>query len=311
MDLFVTRHGSTLSKTGEVLVVTNDIGKLEYSLRDIESIVITGNANVTTSLMKEAIEKDIDIILVDEYGYPKGRIWGNGASKRSKIKKGQLLCSQNSTGLELAKEWIIEKISNMNAHISELTRGPECKKLIEFQEAIKKETDASKIRGYEGNATRYYFSIISKFVPQEFRFTKRSFRPALDEFNALLNYFLGILYNKVEKFVILGGMDPNFGFFHRDDYNRASFVFDLIEKYRDIAYRRVLKLFRENKVRKSYFNKKENEVILNDTGKKELIPFIFDDLNKTVLVKGKRIKKLEKIQKEIYSIGQYFLSITA
>ncbi|MDX8337022.1 CRISPR-associated endonuclease Cas1 [Candidatus Cetobacterium colombiensis] len=309
MEVFISQDGCALYKSEELLIITNKKEKLEYSYRDVSSILISGNVRLTTGFLREAIENNIDIVILDKYGYPKGRFWNTGVSTISKIRKGQLLCSKSTLGLEISKQWIEDKVLNMNFHLSDLTKQQDLLDIIKFQNSLKDNVDLNSIRGFEGNVSKIYFSIVSQMLPKQFQFLKRSFRPALDEFNALVNYFLGILYNRIEKSSLIAGIDPNLGFFHRDDYNRPSFVFDFIEKYRYIAYTSATKFFRANKVRKSYFTNENNSFYLNDDGKKNLIPLYYNELNKSVTFKGKKIKTIDKIQQDLFEVAKYFIKI--
>ena len=51
------------------------------------------------------------------------------------------------------------------------------------------------------------------------------------------------MYSNVERACILAGLDPFIGIMHVDNYNRQSFVFDLIEMYRIYIDQIVFKLF--------------------------------------------------------------------
>jgi CRISPR-associated protein Cas1 len=90
---------------------------------------------------------------------------------------------------------------------------------------------APTLRGWEGQASRIYFSTIVKYLPEEFQFEQRSQHPAMDVTNAFLNYGYGILYGKIEGALIKSGIDPYIGILHRDDYNRPVLVYDIIELY--------------------------------------------------------------------------------
>ncbi len=111
---------------------------------------------------------------------------------------------------------------------------------------------ADTLRGLEGTAGRLYFETLSYVLPNDYQFNGRSSRPALDAFNAFLNYAYGILYSKTEKSLIIAGIDPYLGFLHRDDYNQLSMVYDFIEPYRIYADEVVFRLFTAKKVNKSH-----------------------------------------------------------
>ena len=86
--------------------------------------------------------------------------------------------------------------------------------------------------GIEGNMARVYWRFLSESLPQPYQFPKRSRRPAQDMFNAALNYLYGMLYSVTESAALAAGLDTHLGFLHADEYNRPTFVFDLIEPYR-------------------------------------------------------------------------------
>ena len=145
------------------------------------------------------------------------------------------------------------------------------KQKIESAEANHIKKVADQIRAWEGNAGRAYFETLSFVLPRHYQFQGRSFRPAVDPFNAFLNYAYGMLYSKVEKSLILAGLDPFVGFLHRDDYNYKSLVYDFIEPYRVFAEKVVFTLFSSKKVRQDHYEEITGGVKVNKEGKVLLI----------------------------------------
>ncbi len=128
---------------------------------------------------------------------------------------------------------------------------------------------------------KLYYSILSRLIPDPYKFDGRSFRPARDEFNCMLNYAFGVLYGKVEKACVIAGLDPFVGIMHTDNYNKKSLVFDLIENYRDYALRVVFSMFSRKKVNKEYFDKISGGLKLNKEGKKALLVELSEYFDKT------------------------------
>lgn len=114
-------------------------------------------------------------------------------------------------------------------------------------ESISKEKTVEQVRysiqGYEGTASRTYFSILGQLIINPYSFKGRSKNPAKDPFNCMLNYCYGILYSSVEKACIIAGLDPYIGIMHTDNYNKKALVFDLVEMYRGYMDEFVFKLF--------------------------------------------------------------------
>ena len=163
---------------------------------------------------------------------------------------------------------------------------------------------ADTIRGIEGTAGRLYFETLSNVLSEEYKFDGRSSRPAKDPFNTFLNYAYGVLYGKIEKALIIAGLDPYVGFMHRDDYNQLSFVFDFIEPYRIYADTVVFRLFSAKKVNKSYADKITGGYYLNKEGK-ELLIKAFNNYfeEETIRYKGRNQTRSNAIQMDAHSFA--------
>lgn len=127
------------------------------------------------------------------------------------------------------------------------------------------------MRGLEGTAGRLYWQTLSELTPEPYRFSGRSFRPAVDAFNAFLNYGYGVLYSRVEKALMTAGLDPYVGFMHRDDYNQKSMVFDFIEPYRSLVDHVVFRLFSGKKINAAHYGDLAGGITLEKPGKEILI----------------------------------------
>jgi CRISPR-associated protein Cas1 len=156
---------------------------------------------------------------------------------------------------------------------------------------------------YEGNSSKHYYSTLAYLIPQEFKFEGRSRRPAKDEFNAMLNYAFGVLYGKVEKALIVAGLDPYIGILHTDNYNKKSLVFDIIEKYRFIATKTVFSLFSTKKVNKNYFDKITKGLKLNKDGKQVLLKNLTEKFEKRKRYNGRMLTNLQIIQHEAHELA--------
>jgi CRISPR-associated protein Cas1 len=321
MQLVINTYGSYLRKQGDCFLVKNEDKVFEVSVRKVDSIMITTSAYLSTDALKFAIENNIDVIFLDEFGNPYGRVWHSKLGSTVLIRRKQLEISATEGGLELAKEWIIKKVENQTDFLGRLKR-PREDKAEKLEESIKGLTEITQkltalsgtiderrgtIMGLEGSAGRIYFDALNYVMPDRFKFEGRSRNPAKDEFNTLLNYGYGVLYSLVEKACIIAGLDPYIGFVHTDNYNKKSLVFDLIEMFRIFAEETVVYLFSGRKIKVEYFDEIKGGFTLNKEGKAVLI----EDLNKTfdesVRYKGRNIQKRNIIQFECHNIANGLL----
>jgi CRISPR-associated protein Cas1 len=317
MQLVINSHGSFIKKQNNCFLVKNEDKVFEVSEKKVDSILITTSATITTDAIKFAVENNIDIVFLDNFGDPYGRVWHSKLGSTTYIRRRQLEISEGQEGFRLAKGWVEQKVENQILFLKDLKKNrPEQKDELDDHIAAMIETKAQlealegnldemrgKIMGLEGMASRNYFAALSFLLPDKWKFNGRSRNPAKDEFNCLLNYGYGVLYSKVEKACIIAGLDPYVGFNHTDDYNKKSFVFDLIEMYRIHIDRTVFNLFSKKQVMDSFFDTIPNGLTLNKEGKAVLIQAVNETFEKEISYGGRNIKIGNTIQFDCHRIA--------
>lgn len=327
MQLFIDSYGAFLHVKDNMFAVRiNKDGESitkKIAPAKIESILLSKGISLSFEAISLALTYNIDILFLEFDGTPIGRVWHSKLGSTTKIRKHQLIASLNPAGVKYVKEWISRKIKNQIEFLKKLKKH-RSGKADEFETIIGKlnsleknicslegnriQDIADKLRGFEGMAGNLYFNFLSSLVAQEYRFSGRSSRPAKDPFNAFLNYAYGVLYSKVEKSLIIAGIDPYLGFLHRDDYNQKSMVFDFIEPYRIFAEEITMKLFTSKKV-----NQKNTEIIangysLNKEGK-ILLMEAFNSYMETerIRYKGKNHTRNNIIQYDCHAFANFLI----
>lgn len=258
------------------------VEKHHIAAHKVKSIWIGEGIALSSEAVKMAIKNNIDIVFLEYNGHPLGRIWHSKLGSTSLIRKKQLEASLGKISVHYIKNWLGQKVENQFLFIQSLRKHRQQhhayldEKMMHIQalltsiqtvEANNVDQIAEQLRGWEGTAGRLYFSTLSFVLPPQYQFQGRSTRPAQDSFNAFLNYAYGVLYSRVEKVLILAGLDPYLGFLHRDDYNYKSMVYDFIEPYRIYADKVVFQLFSAKKVKQSHTDQIANGLRLNKEGK--------------------------------------------
>lgn len=317
MQLVINTYGSYLRKKGNCLLVRKDDKVFEVSVNKVDSILITTAAYISTDAIKFAVDNNIDIVFLDSYGEPYGRVWHPKLGSTTLIRRRQLEMYDKAEGLNLAKKWGNQKFDNQIELLKRLkkTRAEKREELeicVEKIEQIKARMKGLKgtieerrqtMLGIEGMASKKYFEALSLIMPEKFKFKGRSRNPATDEFNAMLNYGYGVLYSMVEKACIIAGLDPYIGFLHTDNYNKKSLVFDIIEMFRTFVDETVVHLFSKRKVKEEYFDKIQNGLSLNKEGKAVLIEALNETFEKTIKYRGRNIKTKNVVQFECHRIA--------
>lgn len=328
MQLFIDTYGTYVHVKDEMFEVripdtdkdkNKEYKKHHFAAKKVTCILMPKAASLSTDAIILALKYNVDIVFIDYNGQPIGRVWHSKLGSTTRIRKAQLLASMNRDGVKWVKTWVGEKISNQTGFIKDLKKHRSSmasfldEKIEKIQnlhislsllEAEHISEIAETIRGLEGTAGRLYFETLSKVLPQEHRFAGRSSRPARDPFNAFLNYAYGILYGKIEKALIIAGIDPYLGFLHRDDYNQLSMVYDFIEPYRIYSEMVVFRLFSGKKVNKSHTDVITNGLSLNKAGKEILVQAYnrFMDVD-TIRHRGRNQTRSNAIQMDAHTFA--------
>ncbi|MCZ7403547.1 MAG: CRISPR-associated endonuclease Cas1 [Candidatus Methanoperedens sp.] len=285
MQLVINTRGAYLKKEKNCFLVKNDDKSFEVSADKVDSILITTSATITTDAIEFAVENNIDIVFLDYFGNPYGRVWHSKLGSTTLIRRRQL---EAEADYETFGQYIV-KISQLKDDLMGMKGSLDEKR--------------GSIMGTEGMASLTYFEALSSIMPDAWKFNGRSRDPAQDAFNCLLNYGYGVLYSHVEKACIIAGLDPYMGFLHTDNYNKKSFVFDLIEIFRIYIDRTVINLFSKKQVHDGLFDRIPGGLYMNKDGKAVLISAINDALDKEIEYNGRNVKVRNTIQMECHSIA--------
>ncbi len=324
MQLVINTIGTTISKNGDCFKLRNNDKKQELSAKKVEQILITTGITITSDAMELALENNIDIVLVDKIGTPLGRLHNNKMGSITTIRKNQLKLEESKLGTILIKEILIQKITNQMKNLREFSNSrnsstkqsiyetidnmnKQLTKIKQIQNTKRIRDIRQTLQGHEGNISKMYFSAVSELLPDKYKFEGRSQRPAKDEFNCMINYGYGIMYSNIEKACVLTGLDPYIGVMHVDNYNKKTFVFDLIERYRGYIDKIVFKLLNTDKMSDDCFDINDGEYYLNQNGKQILIGEYVKTLKEKIRYKERNIEFENIIKYDCQSIANRIL----
>lgn len=321
MELILNTFGVSLNRDNEGFVINTSEGKQRIPAVGIDSIQISRGAQITSDAVMLAIEHEIEVMFMDKTGKPIGRIWSPKYGSISTIRKGQLNFIYSHNAVDWIKEVLLKKIENQQALMllfnnddhPETDTEKNIARLEDYRNKIRTldgdivNDIAPMLRGWEGQASRIYFSTINAFLPEQFRFNIRSQHPALDITNAFLNYGYGILYGRIEGALIKAGVDPYIGVLHRDDYNRPVLVYDIIDMYRIWVDYVVYTLLAQNVITEEFYSVREDgSYWLEALGRRVLIQSLNDYMDEVITVKGVTRSRLTILSLYAQSLAQKF-----
>ncbi|MCY7328451.1 MAG: CRISPR-associated endonuclease Cas1 [Saprospiraceae bacterium] len=293
MQLHLNTYGAYLHVKDAMFDVRKkrDDGTIEsktLAAHKVQSIWLGRGTSLSSDAVRLALMHNVDIVFLENNGQPLGRVWHSKLGSTTRIRKCQLEASLDERCLQWVKTWLGQKVEGQSILLRDLKKhrpqyanylDDKLLQIADLQQKIAALAPAGMtatdwggtMQGLEGTAGRLYFETLSQMLLPAWQFQGRSKRPAQDAFNAFLNYAYGVLYARVEKALMLAGLDPYVGFMHRDDYNHKSLVFDFIEPYRHWADKAVFTLFAGKKVNQSCVDIVTGGVSMNKQGKEVLM----------------------------------------
>lgn len=285
--LFITREKAYASLDGENIVITegkDEIGR--FPLHLLEEIYFFSYVGASPSLMGKCAQKGINLVFLSPNGKFLCRVVGESKGNVLLRKKQYRISDDEHDSYDIARNFIFGKISNCRQTLNRTKRDHENRidavkfvnttdKLKEMMTSVIDSKDMDELRGIEGAAATIYFGAFDDMILQQkddFRFTKRSRRPPLDNINVLLSYVYVMLSSSCASALEMVGLDSYVGFMHSDRPGRKSLSLDLMEELRPcMADRFAITLINNRIVSKNDFALQEDgAVFLTDEGRKKV-----------------------------------------
>ncbi len=285
--LFVTSPDSYLTKEGENIVISvNQEKKLQLPIHTLEGVVCFGYAGASPSLMHLCATRGVGLSFHNEYGKFLARVCGPMQGNVLLRKKQYKVSEDSHFQLSIAKSCIAAKVLNSRNILQRAIRdhkaGIDAEKIenvvnrLQFTlKNIEEANNIDTLRGIEGDASKWYFSVLDELIlhqKDDFYMTSRNKRPPRDNFNALLSFLYTMLAHDVQSALESVGLDPYVGFLHQDRPGRASLALDLMEELRGcLADRLALSLINRKQISAKDFTVKENEAVLMDKDTRKIV----------------------------------------
>ncbi|MBS1775805.1 MAG: type II CRISPR-associated endonuclease Cas1 [Bacteroidetes bacterium] len=249
-------------------------------------IVVLDHQQITISqaLMAKLLDNNVALITCDQTHHPVGLMLNlHGHTLQSQKFKAQL-----ETSIPLKKQlWqqtVSAKIANQAALLQ--AERAENKILIRYAREVK----SGDSENHEAKAAAYYWK---NLFPEYLSFTRqREGAPP----NNLLNYGYAILRALTARSLVMSGLLPTLGIFHRNQYNAYCLADDIMEPYRPFVDRVVCRIVSMN----------GRFLELTPNMKKELLAIPAMD----VVLDGERSPLMNAMQRTTASLAKCFEGAT-
>lgn len=261
--VYITEQGTCISKESHKFIVSKAGQKVfEIPGETLEGLILAGSVQLSSQAVLALLKKDIPVTWISQTGEYYGRLEPPGHVHVAKQEK-QILVRQGDFPLAMGKKIIQAKVHNQVTLLQRYNRRLSSKKVQACVEVILSQArrisnadSRDMLMGFEGIIAKNYFEALGVLVPAEFSFTKRSRRPPLDPFNALLSLGYTLVFREMYTAVASEGLHPYFGFLHALKNHHPALVSDLMEEWRTpIVDSLVLYLIQRKEIKTEHFTK--------------------------------------------------------
>ena len=207
-------------------------------------VFIIGNCSLTSVLIKKCKEYGVSIFLMSNsfkvYASIISFAEGNYLLRMKQYKL--------TNEIEIAKKLIFNKIENQKILL--LERKKEVgNSLSKYQNIILTIDNANDLLGIEGSASKKFFQNYFS----EIGWKRRLPRTKIDSINYLLDLGYTVLFNFIDSLLGIYGFDTYKGFYHKLFFQRKSLVCDLVEPFRCIIDRQIIKSYNLGQIKEKDF----------------------------------------------------------
>lgn len=202
-------------------------------------ILVVGDISISSYLIKHAKKNGVTMSLLDYNLRPISSL-SSGAEGNYILRSQQYKMSE-SHQLIIAKGLIEIKLSNQEKLASYVSGN----NLSLFdRKLLGSIVEVKSLLGIEGSAARSYFGVIFSNLDNFHRIP----RAKLDKTNLLLDVGYSMLFNFVEALANSYGFDLYKGVYHQTFFERKSLVCDLVEPFRPIIDKELVKMIDFDKI---------------------------------------------------------------
>jgi CRISP-associated protein Cas1 len=226
----VSGYGAHIKSTPKTLIIQKKNTIREYPVDEVKNLLIIGGHTLHTNVVLNLTRQGAFISFFESDGTPLGTIRPSGDQTLREMYDLQKAAPRQRFATALAQ-------TSVQARLFFLGREEELKNIrlfyegeLEFLTNSREELafliKLDEIRRLHRMISDMYYEIISRSLPPELGFRRRSMRPHTDPVNAMLSFGYSLLFGNCTVASAGARLDPDGGFLHD---GKNSLIYDLID----------------------------------------------------------------------------------
>ena len=276
----VSGFGAHIKSTQKKLIIQKKNNLEEYPLDSIKNLLIIGGHTISSSTIVNLVKNGACISFFEPDGNPVGIIRPFGDRNDTELHRIQQAIPRHRYAIALAQAAIksrifaIERVQEIQN--TSLFYEGEQQILHNSQSELEYLIKLDEIRRLHRLTTDMYYEIMSRNIPPDFGFRRRTIRPQSDPINAMLSFGYAMLFGNCCVSVIGSRLDPDSGLMHD---GKGSLVQDLIEPLKAEMIDSVVFQVARASLTLSDFEQTPTRCMLSDDLIKEMIGLFHTSIN--------------------------------
>jgi len=230
----------------------------QASCHRLLTVFVIGDFSFTSGLIREAKKRGVSLFFLNHnfgcYAAFSARADGNYL-----LRLAQYALTPEQE-LHIAKNLVENKIKNQISLLKALKKSVDTTFMNDVLGGVHGAEEVKGLLGFEGTASKKFF----KHYFGELNWVRRTPRVKPDIPNFLLDMGYTILFNFVDSLLQLFGFDTYKGCYHKLFFQRKSLTCDIVEPFRSIIDKQILKSYRLKQIDdKDFFVDKNGKVSLS------------------------------------------------
>ena len=228
--LSVSGFGAHIKSTQKHLIIQKKTGTDHYPLEKIKNLLVVGGHTISSATISHLVKNGTCITFFEPDGTPVGSIKPYNDGNEEEIRRFQETIPRQRYAIALAQASVksrlfaIERLQeSQNVH---LFYEGELEFLKKSEEELEYLIKLDEIRRLHKLTSDMYYEIMSRNMPPDLGFRRRTMRPQTDPVNAMLSFGYAMLFGNCFVAVVGARLDPDMGLMYE---GKGSLVHDLIE----------------------------------------------------------------------------------
>jgi CRISPR-associated endonuclease Cas1 len=226
----VSGFGAHIKSTRKHLIIQKKNSTEQYPLEEISHLLVVGGHTINSATISQLNRNGVYITFFDPDGTPVGTIRPYPDDKPDEPSDYQHAIPRHRYAILIAQASIksrlfaIERIQEI-LKISLFYEG-ELELLHKSLDELEYLIKLDEIRRLHKLSSDMYYEILSRILPPELGFRRRTLRPQIDPVNAMLSFGYAMLYGSCYVAAIGARINPDMGLLHE---GKGGLIYALIE----------------------------------------------------------------------------------